>query len=150
VVESGSVMVIGYDGSAGARNAIAAAREFLAHRQAVVVYAFRHVEEVAAGMGVPVRLPSEAVDATDDHARDVAREGAELARASGFDAEPAAVEAKGRVADTILRVARERDAAAIVVGSRGLGGVRSALLGSVAAGLIHDADRPVVVVPQPQ
>jgi nucleotide-binding universal stress UspA family protein len=58
-----------------------------------------------------------------------------------------AVEAKGGVADALLSLARERGAAAIVVGSRGLGGAASALLGSVSSKLIHEADRPIVVVP---
>ena len=35
----------------------------------------------------------------------------------------------------------------IVTGARGLGGARSALLGSVSSGLIHNADLPVLVVP---
>ena len=67
--------------------------------------------------------------------------------AAGLVAEGLAVEAKGSVADVLLGLARERSASAIVVGSRGLGGVTSALLGSVSSKLIHDADRPIVVVP---
>jgi nucleotide-binding universal stress UspA family protein len=140
-------MVIGYDGSDGARNAIVAASKLLGHREVLVVYVFPQIEQVAAGMGVPVDLPSEAVTATDKRAREVSQEGAALAKQNGLDAEPAAVQAKGRVGDTLLRVAQERNAAVIVVGSRGLGEVRSALVGSVSSGLLHDADRPVVVVP---
>jgi len=37
-------------------------------------------------------------------------------------------------------------AAAVVVGSRGLGGVRSKLLGSTSRRLLRDARRPVLVV----
>ena len=83
VAESSSVMVIGYDGSDGARHAIAAVSKLLADRQVLVVYVFPQIEEVAAGMGVPVKLPSEAATATDERAREVSEEGAELARQSG-------------------------------------------------------------------
>jgi nucleotide-binding universal stress UspA family protein len=50
-------------------------------------------------------------------------------------------------ADAIARVAEVRDADEIVVGSRGFGAVRAAL-GSVSHGLLHRADRPVVVIPE--
>jgi nucleotide-binding universal stress UspA family protein len=46
----------------------------------------------------------------------------------------------------MLAVARKHDADEIVVGSRGLGGVR-ALLGSVSHELLQIADRPVLVIP---
>jgi nucleotide-binding universal stress UspA family protein len=53
-------------------------------------------------------------------------------------------------ADAIVAVANERDAAAIVVGSRGLKGLRSKLLGSTSAALLRKAGRPVVVVRHPE
>jgi nucleotide-binding universal stress UspA family protein len=52
----------------------------------------------------------------------------------------------GEVADTIVAVADAKAADLIVVGSRGLGPVRSALLGSVSRGVLGDAGRPVLVV----
>lgn len=52
----------------------------------------------------------------------------------------------GSPAEAIVLVAQERNATEIVVGSRGFGSLRSAL-GSVSQGVLHLADRPVVVLP---
>jgi nucleotide-binding universal stress UspA family protein len=139
--------VIGYDGSEGARDAVRRAAETVSQRTALVVYVYPHTEEMAAGLGVPVTMPTGAQETLRRHADEIAHKGAELATTSGFVAEGLAVEARGGAAEALLGLARERDAAAIVVGSRGLGGVTSALLGSVSSKLIHDADRPIVVVP---
>ena len=48
---------------------------------------------------------------------------------------------------TILHVADEQDAGVIVMGSRGLGGVRALFLGSVSHGVVQHSHRPVLVVP---
>jgi nucleotide-binding universal stress UspA family protein len=52
---------------------------------------------------------------------------------------------EGSPAEAILELARSRDVDQIVVGSRGLGTVRGALLGSVSSEIVHHADRPVLV-----
>jgi nucleotide-binding universal stress UspA family protein len=53
---------------------------------------------------------------------------------------------RGAVAATIDRVAREDHVAQIIMGTRGLGGVRGLLLGSVATQLLHLTDVPVTLV----
>ena len=78
-------------------------------------------------------------------ARDKAEHGAELARASGFDATPR-VE-RGKAWEAICEVADEIDAEPIVIGSRGLGRAQSALLGSVSSAVIAHAKRAVLVGP---
>lgn len=55
---------------------------------------------------------------------------------------------EGDPAEEIVRLARLRDADLIVVGSRGRGAVTSAVLGSVSQRVVHEADRPVLVVNQ--
>jgi nucleotide-binding universal stress UspA family protein len=54
----------------------------------------------------------------------------------------------GDMPESLLEEARAEDALIIVVGSRGMGGVRSALLGSTSSAVLRDADRPVLVVPE--
>jgi nucleotide-binding universal stress UspA family protein len=53
---------------------------------------------------------------------------------------------RGSIAATIDRVAREEHVEHIIMGTRGLGGVRGLLLGSVATQLLHLADAPVTLV----
>ena len=53
---------------------------------------------------------------------------------------------RGGVAPTIDRVARDEHVQHIFMGTRGLGGVRGLLLGSVATQLLHLVDVPVTLV----
>jgi nucleotide-binding universal stress UspA family protein len=75
---------------------------------------------------------------------DDAKAAIEQARAL-LDYQPAAV----LTAKAILAEAEELGATAIVIGSRGLGGLRSELLGSASQAVIQHADRTVIVAPSP-
>ena len=55
----------------------------------------------------------------------------------------------GAVWKTIVEIADRHDAAAIVMGSRGLTRWGSMLLGSVSSAVVHHADRPTLVIRQP-
>jgi nucleotide-binding universal stress UspA family protein len=52
----------------------------------------------------------------------------------------------GSPVDQILYASEEIDAGLVVIGRRGLGGVRRLLLGSVSEGIVHNARRPVLVL----
>ena len=89
----------------------------------------------------------QAVDrAQREHATLVAGEGAELARSLGLAAEPYPVADAMDVADTVLDVAREQGAAAVVVGSHGISGLRTRLLGGVSRKLIEHSQLPLLVI----
>jgi nucleotide-binding universal stress UspA family protein len=72
---------------------------------------------------------------------------AERLREVGFDA-TAAIR-KGDAAQEIVACARERGAGIIVVGTRGMTGLRRLLLGSVARNVLHHAESSVLVVRDP-
>jgi nucleotide-binding universal stress UspA family protein len=150
-------VLIAYDGSAAARRAVADAAQLLgSHRTLVVTVWEEGLAYVAAmppdGMAAPLVDPAAARALDRDlhlHAERVARDGAELARSLGLDAEPLAIADAGDVAHTILSVAGEHRAAAIVVGSRGLSGLRARLEGSTSKGVLKHASCPVIVVHEP-
>jgi nucleotide-binding universal stress UspA family protein len=76
----------------------------------------------------------------------VAARGAELARASGFEAEArTALDAPTWAG--VVDAANELDAAVIVIGSRGLNGLEEALKGSLSHQVAEHAGRPVLIVP---
>jgi len=67
-----------------------------------------------------------------------------LLDAAGVGYEPEV--ALGPVAENITRIASERSCDAIVMGSRGAGALRNALMGSVTTDVIRLAEIPVTVV----
>jgi nucleotide-binding universal stress UspA family protein len=79
-------------------------------------------------------------------AHDVVDAGVDIAREAGFDAEPLLLAADRPTAELIAAVAEELDAPAIVIGQRGLSGLRSALLGSVSRDVVNAYHGPVVLV----
>lgn len=149
-------VLIAYDGSEVSRAAVRHAAELFPGWPAVLATVWEPgLASVAAGLpdtfGMGTLPPDpETVEAVDraqrEHASTVAGDGAEFARSVGLVAEPQAVPDELDVADTLIGIARERGAAVVVVGSHGISGLRSRLLGSVSRKLIEHCDRPVLVI----
>jgi nucleotide-binding universal stress UspA family protein len=78
-----------------------------------------------------------------------ATNGAERATSAGLEAQSRIVNRRDDIAVDILAVADELDADVIVLGTRGRGGLKSLMLGSVSNAVLHHADRPVLVIPSP-
>lgn len=68
-------------------------------------------------------------------------------RAAGIDC--TALLVQGSTPETVVREAERLHADLIVLGSRGHGAIRRALLGSVSEHVLHHANRPVLIVPAP-
>jgi nucleotide-binding universal stress UspA family protein len=144
-------LLLCYDGSEDAKRAIERAGALFAGRRALVLTVWQPAAVLtsSAGLGAPAteadffaldRAAAEAGDHT-------AEEGVRLALEAGLEAEPVAVEATGSVWTTLVEIADHHNAETIVLGSRGLTGVRSMLLGSVSSAVVHHADRPTLVIP---
>jgi nucleotide-binding universal stress UspA family protein len=146
-------LVLCYDGSDDAGHAIEYAGKLFAGRRALVVTVWRPAVGLG-GLGVAGETAGmvdffELDQAAADHAGRVNEEGVRIAKSAGLEAGPLVVKATGSVWRAILETADRRDAASIVMGSRGSTGLRSMLLGSVSNGVVHHAERPALVVPRP-
>jgi len=140
-------ILICYDGSEGAERAVDTAAALLGPRAAVVLTvapAMTFAEGVAATSSVVPGGAFEDLNRADALRR--AEAGVLYARRAGFDAEPRATIASATW-QGIVDVADELDAAAIVIGSRGLGGFREFTRGSVSHDVATHARRPVLIVP---
>lgn len=106
------------------------------------------VVDVAPAPALPFPYPVAPDAAELDEVRDEARRRVEqrLAQWGVKDAE-VEIGLDATVADGLRRIATDRDAELLVVGSRGRGTVRAALLGSTSHALAREAPCPVVVVP---
>ncbi|WP_217915498.1 universal stress protein [Miltoncostaea marina] len=120
-------VVVAWDGSDGARRALATAAELLAPRELVAA----SVRDPGAPAGPP----------------DVAPPGPARLETVLLGDEGGRAPGAGDVVEAVAALADARGAAVIAVGSRGRSPARRILLGSVAMGLLHGAHRPVLIVP---
>jgi nucleotide-binding universal stress UspA family protein len=142
-------VVVGDDGSEAATRALRHAADLAAAAQAPLTVVCARRPLSADGWA---RAYWQAVDpvndpdaVSDEAARVVAGRARDLVRARHPGLVTRSLVAEGPAAGVIL--AHARDAALVVVGSRGRGGVASLLLGSVSHSVVHGATCPVLVVP---
>jgi nucleotide-binding universal stress UspA family protein len=147
------MILICYDGSEDSRAAIKRAGHLLRGQPATVLTVWEPYLIVLSHTSfgfVPSVDQSEIDEATRRSAEERAQEGVRLARESGLDAQPLVSPQTTTVAHAILAEADAVSAEAIVMGSRGLTGIKSLLLGSVSHAVLQHADRPVIIVPSPE
>jgi len=153
-------VVVGFDGSDESEAAVREAAALFRDRTLVVVsvwepalaQAMTRAPDDLAGLSYTAPDPETmaVIDGLQrDRATDTAAAGAVLARTLGATVDSHPVPEEVNIAETLAGVAERREAAAIVVGSRGLGRVKSTVLGSTSQGLLRRTKRPVVVVRTP-
>ena len=149
-----ATFVLGYDGSECSKAALERTAELAGQMPGatvVVVYAYEFsIGYVPTGMAdSPLLMSAE----FDDHAELVrgyadgqVKEASERLAAAGVHVETVVEE--GRPVEVLLQVAKDREAAALVVGSHGEGAMSAAFMGSTALKLLHHSTLPVLVVPR--
>jgi nucleotide-binding universal stress UspA family protein len=139
-----STIVVGVDGSEGSANALRFALDEAKRRGAdLKVVGAWHIPAIVYEAGwVPANIDLEAYPTFTQEAIDkaLAAAGAET---SGVEVRT--VVGKGQAADVLCAEAVGADL--LVVGSRGLGGFRGLLLGSVSQQCAHHAPCPLAIVP---
>jgi len=139
-------IIVGIDGSSHSRRALDWAMNEAAIRHAplIVLTVQQAMTSFWAG---PMIYPADVELA--EHARKIARDETDDALGKlAEDARPPEVTVlaiPGIPAEEILGVARDKDM--IVLGSRGAGGFKKLLMGSVASQVTHHACCPVVIIP---
>ena len=148
-MNSTAPLLLCYDGSDDAKVAVQRAGALFGHRDAIVLSVWQrtHATSTFVMPGFTYTADVSAVDETAENvAAALAAEGADLAAQAGLNARPVHACASGPIAETMLNVAGEHRVAAIVLGSRGRGGIKSMLLGSVSNHVVHHTTRPTFVV----
>jgi nucleotide-binding universal stress UspA family protein len=144
-------VVVGVDGSSPSNAAIDEAAELADRAGASLKVVAAYQVAITGWVGVTPWLDvypeDELADAAEGTAKAVLDGARERIRRNhpSLDVEFTAVRA--RPADALAE--RSKTAGVVVVGSRGRGGFRSLILGSVSRGLVHNAESPVLVVHAP-
>lgn len=149
------MILVCFDGSTDSRAAVEHAAHLFGDAPVMVLTVWKPfvglIARTALGFGpVPSGADPVGIDeASREAANEIALEGAALATRLGMSAVAGSASRATTTARAILLQAEALDATAIVMGSRGLSGVKSLLRGSVSREVIQHADRAVVVVPSP-
>ena len=138
-------ILICYDGSAAAENAIDEAAKLFFGRRAVVLDVAPFLTSAESVAALSALTPNFG-ELNEEDALARARDGAAHASRVGFRSE-ARADLAAPTWEGIVEAADELDAAVIVIGSRGLTGARELFEGSMSHEVAEHADRPVLVVP---
>jgi nucleotide-binding universal stress UspA family protein len=141
-------ILIAYDGSPQAAEAITIAARLFRRAPTMVLYAWKPSDVALGALTFGPTTISHDVALRDRRSGErVAEEGARLARAQGLLADGQAEQIVSSGWRTIVDAAERTHVAVIVMGTRGRSGVRSLVLGSWSHHVAQHATCPVLIVP---
>lgn len=147
-------LLICYDDSRESERAVAEAARLFPGARVLVLHVWRPFEATAAYRYSAAGLTGALADqlreldtAGQETAQEIAERGARLAREQGLLAEARAAQLDHEAPPMVRSVAAEIDARVVVLGSRRLGPVMAVALGGFSHGVLHNSERPVLVIP---
>jgi nucleotide-binding universal stress UspA family protein len=149
-------VLIAYDGSPSAATAVRAAASLFPAAQAYVATVPPQLTMPAETTfpGLPPMSPDAIQRAYDQlgaearrRAGETAQQAVDRARTLGLEAEIAPISPSARACAALLDAAHRLGADVLTCGTRGRGAFARALLGSTSSRLLHEADLPLLVVP---
>jgi nucleotide-binding universal stress UspA family protein len=137
-----------YDGSPEAAEAIEHAGTLLPSHSAIVLTVWKELyeETLSTGMTRPVSDLVQVNERERVAAEKTAAQGVRIAERAGFRTRPLVVNARGPLWEAIEAVAEDEDIRLIVCGT-GRSGLKTALPGNLASALVNHASRALLVVP---
>ena len=149
VGDPGRPIIVCYDGSPGATRALQSAATLMHEFPAIVLYVQPRLDtariHTTSVKSARPELIEEVRIAARHEGQAVAETGAMLAAEAGLKARPLTVEATQSTADTIINVAKEESAAAVVIGRAGRTSLGPLLLDSVTRSVVDRCSTPVLV-----
>jgi nucleotide-binding universal stress UspA family protein len=142
---SSGPVVFAYDGSELAKGAVDEAGSLLDPGLEAVVLTVWQPFDVGFIPAEGLQFDAERASAVKDAAQQTAEQGAARAKAAGFHAQAAELQAAPSWRG-IVEFANERDARVIVLGSHGRSGLARAVVGSVADAVSSHCKRSVLIV----
>ncbi len=143
-------ILVGLDGSPTARSAFTEALREAIWRSADLVALHVVASPLAPGADFRSRVDLDLLRRAGERFLDAELADLETAFEGGFPVSVRHAVAVGHYGEEILRAAHQTDggqAELVVLGSRGLGGFRSLLLGSVTTYAAHHLETPLLIIP---
>lgn len=143
-------ILIAYDGSENAKHAIRVAAAEIGGGAAEVVHVWEPLSSASSRLAVyavAAGAGDEELEYERRQAEARAEEGGDLARQAGFDASAVAIRSDGPIGAALFEYINAQRPRLVVMGTRGLTGLRSALAGSVSQAVASHSHVPVLVVP---
>ena len=137
-------ILVAVDGSELALDAVRHALMLLRRGGLRATLVLGHVQEEATLLELATQGADAVAQASVEAARDLMASAVALVEAAGAPYETEI--GLGSVAATLSDMAERCGCDALIIGARGLGGLRGALLGSVSQALVHQSSMPVTVV----